>query len=1103
MAATNVQAFSGDVELNDRFTIKSTQSNITKKSFTAYNNNGTDRYWKVVSGSYSGNVKNQISMTVKINRVDYPFITRRLIMEAHDGDITYNPTIDEHDSPSPSYPRDLRVYKNTTDSTFDIYIQVNSYGNVDVDMTYSGSNITVYDTPTWEASEPTTSGTYILDFTNGNKNTIKIKENGYVGIGTTNPQNSLHLFKASDDQTRGLFIEKQTGASGTAQITFGVNNSDENTGVAKAGIFFERTALNGLGSLKFAVDTNSDGNDVGVSDSLITLKNNYYVGFGPNLDPEQLFHFVRNTEDDHVYIKFGKSRNNITSQQYWKPYMYAAANSTNTQYAYTTYYSNGFFIGVDEMEAGWGSNYYGGNMDIRAGNVYSPGNNGSALSTNYNGGNIILQAGITRTGGASSQSSRTYGGSILFKAQSTDTYANTDANAYERMRVDGPTGRVGISTSSPEGTLHVEANDRVHFTKSIAAFTGLEVTTSRSQLVLTSNYSDLVLASRVSNNTHGSTVTFAAVDPNNGGNYRKFVINQGAWGGRSNMLSFGYADGSYTNPHSVINGTYTTMTIDGYSRRVGIANESPSYNLDVGGKIRATSRILADDGVDLNANYGYVALLPGTGDGDGHPVYNTRYRTWWSIAITDYQNVKRMWFDARGGYIYAGTFAPTSDDRIKINETRIKSALSTIKKLDPQVYDKAAISDVFDVNDPDKANFKREAGFMAQDIWYDIPELRHAVRVPASACPDEDRGTPNPDPRIDPDYSGWGPDVAAVNYNSILPYTVKAIQEMDVELTRIKARITDIDLPETTKYHGMVVSANTNTHQDEIPVLSLSKKEYDKACYGIISSKETHSENNEVLVDKYGNGQIWIINTSNLESGDLLTTSNVNGFSMKQNDDIIRNYTIAKINQDCDFNPKLIPIKRKVQQLTDVTYYEKEEYQDLPTDEIHLNAIRPHKIKEIDETVYKSTAYVLANDSDEEHTENLWIHSETNDLISNDTYDSLPDDEKLLYEQTTGYKKYTYVVDIAEQNPNKYTKTTRRVKKLINFLTSPDPIPGYTTKTKQEMRDVLDENGQFTWEETEQTEYEYPMKFIDAGGLETDEISGVYRAALVSCTILG
>jgi hypothetical protein len=193
MAATNVQAFSGDVELNDRLTINSSVGNITKKSFTSYSASGLTRYWKVASGNYDGNRRNHIKMTVNIHRIDTPNSTHRLVMEADEGSLTFRPCIDEHESGTPSYPRDLRVYKNTSDTTFDIYIQVSSYSYVDVEMMYSGNSITVYDTPTWETAEPTTSGTYLLEFTNGNLNAMKIDNSGNVGIGTTNPLSPLHI----------------------------------------------------------------------------------------------------------------------------------------------------------------------------------------------------------------------------------------------------------------------------------------------------------------------------------------------------------------------------------------------------------------------------------------------------------------------------------------------------------------------------------------------------------------------------------------------------------------------------------------------------------------------------------------------------------------------------------------------------------------------------------------------------------------------------------------------------------------------------------------------------------------------------------------------
>ena len=40
----------------------------------------------------------------------------------------------------------------------------------------------------------------------------------------------------------------------------------------------------------------------------------------------------------------------------------------------------------------------------------------------------------------------------------------------------------------------------------------------------------------------------------------------------------------------------------------------------------------------------------------------------------------------------------------------------------------------------------------------------------------------------------------------------------------------------------------------------------------------------------------------NLENGDYITTSPIEGLGMKQDDDLLHNYTVAKITQDCDFS---------------------------------------------------------------------------------------------------------------------------------------------------------------------------------------------------------
>ena len=41
--------------------------------------------------------------------------------------------------------------------------------------------------------------------------------------------------------------------------------------------------------------------------------------------------------------------------------------------------------------------------------------------------------------------------------------------------------------------------------------------------------------------------------------------------------------------------------------------------------------------------------------------------------------------------------------------------------------------------------------------------------------------------------------------------------------------------------------------------------------------------------------------SGNLENGDYITTCEIPGLGMKQDDDLLHNYTVAKITQDCDF----------------------------------------------------------------------------------------------------------------------------------------------------------------------------------------------------------
>jgi hypothetical protein len=59
-----------------------------------------------------------------------------------------------------------------------------------------------------------------------------------------------------------------------------------------------------------------------------------------------------------------------------------------------------------------------------------------------------------------------------------------------------------------------------------------------------------------------------------------------------------------------------------------------------------------------------------------------------------------------------------------------------------------------------------------------------------------------------------------------------------------------------------------------------------------------------------GEGGIWVSNENgNIENGDYITTSNIAGIGMRQDDDILHNYTCAKAVMSCNFAPATVPKK--------------------------------------------------------------------------------------------------------------------------------------------------------------------------------------------------
>ena len=359
-------------------------------------------------------------------------------------------------------------------------------------------------------------------------------------------------------------------------------------------------------------------------------------------------------------------------------------------------------------------------------------------------------------------------------------------------------GNVGIGESSPSSKLHIDpgTND-----KESPGTTGV--------YVYNSGTGDSTCTLRVKNSSAG--------DP-----YVSFdVASEAGWAlgmDNSDANKFKLST-SWSSLSSA-----TKLTVDS-SGNVGIGTTSPSEKLHVSGDILATSNVTAQSYLISN---NWISQVVSTSYGNGWTgLYFTMDNQAWTDIIpfnqggstrlgTSIGYYGRGYFDA----IYRNSESTLSDDRVKYDEILIDNATSIINKLKPQTYTKRqfiyhAISDdeysniqenntVFcsktrtyvdrDIIKPNTLNtdepwFARtlstesniESGLIAQDIWYNCPELRYIVNISDDASPAEEKPIPETDDiQQDPDYdaAGWGTTAASVNYTNLIPYLIKSNQEL-------------------------------------------------------------------------------------------------------------------------------------------------------------------------------------------------------------------------------------------------------------------------------------------------------------------------------------
>ena len=327
----------------------------------------------------------------------------------------------------------------------------------------------------------------------------------------------------------------------------------------------------------------------------------------------------------------------------------------------------------------------------------------------------------------------------------------------------------------------------------------------------------------------------------------------------------------------------------------------------------------------------------------------------------------------------------------------------------------------------------------------------------------------------------------------------------------------------------------------------------DKKCFGVISASEdpetredTHGiltsifekekGDTRVYINSVGEGAIWVVNTNgSLEAGDYITTSNVAGYGQKQDDDILHNYSVAKITMDCDFEPVTQPVQQILRSNVVETYY---------LGNVHYTKTVPHEFVTTvvgadddwsnvsispSNTTYAEWSNLEANTQNTytltyTQTSNViydvkYTLTTTTNVTESDSWDSVFIDPPTVtyaeYSNLEANTQNTYTLTFTqtttdEKTPEEWSTLESNTQSLYNEVyyqsieeevASDYPGAVAHTRVTDRIENELDEHGQIQWEDhPTETEKAYKIRFLDANGVETDEASHVYKAAFVGCT---
>ena len=609
-----------------------------------------------------------------------------------------------------------------------------------------------------------------------------IGSTGHVGIGTSNPQNRLHLkvnsvsVGTSHDNDIGLLIEQ--------------------SGAGDAGIEFE-------------------------------VASGQYFSM-----------FVDATHDDLFIRDISNSRNLMRFQSDGDVVMMGGDVGINVASP------------TQKLDVG-------GNVKATAFIGALTGNTSTATNVAYSG-----LTGTVPTWNQNTTGTATNATNINVAAMSTSTVSH-----YITF-VDGATGNQKLETDS--GLRYKPTGNELTATKFIGALSGNATTATTATNVAysgltgtvptwnqstTGNAATSTTTTKIKVNDYSSTTNMRILGSHQTGGSDSVYSNSGVYIEMDNkkIYATGFVGALTGNASTVTNGVYTTgnQTIGGnktFSGIVDITNTTDSSNdsgdtgaLRVEGGVSIAKKLYVGTNLDVDgtANLDAVDIdstfnASGTSTFTGEIYAGSGVRFGSSNAYREaFYSSGRLYFQAKG--VANAVYIENGD-----NSGQIKTTFTGQHKNKPS---------------SDLSNFVGKAGHIvvSTGVYANIPENRSKEQIEAG----------NTEVLTNPQMS------------EALPTVEFSTQINDKKVWGV---LSEWDDPNTT----------------------ISEE---KPMYGGLGTRVENRTDDRLVINSIGEGAIMVCNyNGNIENGDYITSSPIKGLGMKQDDDLLHNYTVAKITQNEDFS---------------------------------------------------------------------------------------------------------------------------------------------------------------------------------------------------------